>query len=315
MTKKLTLVIFLILFLSVNITANAFNERTTDFQIVYNDSLISHDTYSIFVLPNKEINLDVYEPNNNHQYTINGGNLKLLSEDNYGWKFKVPKEVGNYKVSVLNEDLKQRIMLNVFVLEPYSNMEGEYINGYRIGNYPIIPNKYKETYNLPKGFIKVTRENKDTYLTPHFQLSQFVCKQQSNYPKYIVMKDLLLDKLEYLLAQVNQKGFNADTFYVMSGYRTPHYNKMLGNVELSRHVFGDAADIYIDVNPQDGQMDDLNGDGRVNINDANLLYNTVEESYNNREYKEYIGGLGLYRKTASHSPFIHIDTRGYKARW
>ena len=125
----------------------------------------------------------------------------------------------------------------------------------------------------------------------------------------------ILNKLEYLLVQVNKKGFYADTFHIMSGYRTPYYNKMLGNVELSRHVFGDAADIYIDVNPRDGQMDDLNGDGRVNIKDANLLYNTVEESYNNREYKEYIGGLGLYRKTSSHSPFIHIDTRGYKARW
>ncbi len=315
MIKKLTLVIFLILFLTINIPANAFNERTTDFQLVYNESLISHDIYSIFVLPNEEININVYDPNNNHKYIIGNDSLKLLSNNNYGWEFKAPNEVGNYKLSITNQNLKQRIILNIFVLEPFSNMQGEYINGYRIGNYPIIPDKYKESYTLPKGFIKVTRENKDTFLTPHFKLSQFICKQQSNYPKYIVLKELLLNKLEYLLVQVNKKGFYADTFHIMSGYRTPYYNKMLGNVELSRHVFGDAADIYIDVNPRDGQMDDLNGDGRVTIKDANLLYNTVEESYNNREYQEYIGGLGLYRKTSSHSPFIHIDTRGYKARW
>lgn len=315
MTKKLTLVVFLILFLTINIQANAFNDRTSDFQIVYNDSLITHDTYSIFVLPNTEIKLDIYEPNNNHQYEINDGKLDLLKSKDYGWQLKVPKEAGNYKLSITNENLKQRILLNVFVLEPFSSMEGEYLNGYRIGNYPIIPSKYKESYSLPEGFIKVTRENEDTYLTPHFKLSQFVCKQQSNYPKYIVLEGKLLDKLEYLLFQVNQRGFNADTFHIMSGYRTPHYNKMLGNVELSRHVFGDAADIYIDVNPRDGQMDDLNGDGRITIEDANLLYNTVEDVYSNREYKEYVGGLGLYRKTASHSPFIHIDTRGYKARW
>ena len=315
MIKKLTLVIFLILFLTINIQVNAFNERTTDFQLVYNESLISHDIYSIFVLPNEEIKLNVYDPNNNHKYIIDNDSLKLLSNNNYGWKFKAPNEVGNYKLTITNQNLKQRIILNIFVLEPFSNMQGEYINGYRIGNYPIIPDKYKESYTLPKGFIKVTRENKDTFLTPHFKLSQFICKQQSNYPKYIVLKELLLNKLEYLLVQVNKKGFYADTFHIMSGYRTPYYNKMLGNVELSRHVFGDAADIYIDVNPRDGQMDDLNGDGRVTIKDANLLYNTVEESYNNREYQEYIGGLGLYRKTSSHSPFIHIDTRGYKARW
>jgi hypothetical protein len=62
-------------------------------------------------------------------------------------------------------------------------------------------------------------------------------------------------------------------------------------------------------------MDDLNGDGKVNLRDADILYEAVEEFSQSREYKEYVGGLSSYRKTSTHPPFIHIDTRGYKARW
>ena len=47
----------------------------------------------------------------------------------------------------------------------------------------------------------------------------------------------------------------------MSGYRTPFYNRSIGNqTRFSRHVYGDAADIYAD-DDGDGKMDDLDGDG------------------------------------------------------
>ncbi|HMA60863.1 MAG TPA: D-Ala-D-Ala carboxypeptidase family metallohydrolase [Halanaerobiales bacterium] len=313
MIKKISIVLILLVFLSIPI--QAFDEGRTNFQLVYNDSLISHEIYSIFILPGENITLNIYKPSSNNNYILRHNNLKIVIENNYEWVLKAPQQVGNYLVQVINEKTREKIDLNVFVLEPFNNLENGYLNGYKIGDYPHIPPSKRDNYSLPKGFIKVTRQNKDTYLTPHFKLSQFICKQPGNYPKYLVMQELLLDKLEYLLLKVNQKGIKADTFHVMSGYRTPFYNSSLGNVRFSRHIFGDAADIYIDVYPKDGLMDDLNGDGRIDLRDADILYDTVEESYKRGEYKEYIGGLSSYRRTVSHSPFIHIDTRGYKARW
>jgi len=32
-------------------------------------------------------------------------------------------------------------------------------------------------------------------------------------------------------------------------------------------------------------------------------------------HPETIGGAGVYTAASGHGPFIHIDTRGYRARW
>lgn len=313
MTKKIYIVLILILVFTFPI--GAYNESRSNFNIVYNNNnMISHTIHSIFVLPDEEIKLDIYEPDNKTNYDISYKGFEMKTKRKNGWTLKAPTEVGNYKITVSNSKNKQFINLNVFVLYPYEKLKGEYINGYKIGEYPVIPERRKDNYKLPKGFIEITRENEDMYLTPHFQLKQFACKQGGNYPKYIVLKDDLLNKLEYLLDEVNKRGINADTFHVLSGYRTPYYNQAIGNVKFSRHVFGDAADIYIDTN-KDGYMDDLNRDGKIDKRDANILANTVNELYNRAEYADYIGGLGSYRKTSTHSPFIHVDTRGNKARW
>ncbi len=100
----------------------------------------------------------------------------------------------------------------------------------------------------------------------------------------------------------------------MSAYRTPYYNKSIGNVKFSRHVYGDAIDLYVDDN-HDGIMDDLNKDGKINIKDARVIAKVVEKIEQDPHYKEFIGGLGVYNKNSRHTYFVHVDTRGYAARW
>ena len=41
----------------------------------------------------------------------------------------------------------------------------------------------------------------------------------------------------------------------------------------------------------------------------------IEEMYGKPWYEIFIGGLGKYKKTASHGPFVHVDVRGFRARW
>jgi uncharacterized protein YcbK (DUF882 family) len=101
----------------------------------------------------------------------------------------------------------------------------------------------------------------------------------------------------------------------MSGYRTPYYNHAIGNVKYSRHLWGGAADIFIDVAPADGVMDDLDGDGTVDVRDAHVLYELVDTMYGSPLYEPFVGGLGAYRTTPAHGPFIHVDARGFRARW
>jgi hypothetical protein len=132
----------------------------------------------------------------------------------------------------------------------------------------------------------------------------------------MILDPRLLNALELLLEKANAHGYPTRTLTVMSGYRTPYYNRAIGNsTTYSRHVWGDAADIFIDENPQDGRMDDLNQDGAVDSHDAEVLYDLIESQYDSRFQKLHIGGLARYRETSAHGPFVHVDVRGVEARW
>ena len=167
----------------------------------------------------------------------------------------------------------------------------------------------------PPGFVEVTPDNEDTLVSPHFKLKQFLCNQNGGYHKYLVLKEKLLLKLELILEKVNAKGYRCNTFHVMSGYRTPYYNEAIGNVKHSRHIYGGAADIFIDENPQDNMMDDLNRDGNIDYRDAAVIYRIIDELYGKEFYDPFLGGLARYKKTGNHGPFVHVDVRGRRARW
>ena len=100
----------------------------------------------------------------------------------------------------------------------------EFLNGYRIGRYPEKPLRGLADYVPPAGFVEVTRENENVLVSPHFRLKQFLCKQPAGSRKYVVLNERLLLALEYILERVNEAGYRATTFHIMSGYRTPAYN-------------------------------------------------------------------------------------------
>jgi uncharacterized protein YcbK (DUF882 family) len=190
-----------------------------------------------------------------------------------------------------------------------------YLNGYHIGRYPAEGSGRTDRYAPPSGFIEVTPQNQDFRVSEHFRLRQFLTKDQhSVWPKYLALDLRLVDKLELVLQELNAMGIRAEAMHVMSGFRTPQYNGPGGDgrASLSRHTYGDAADVWVD-SDADGYMDDLNGDGRADLEDARVMMMAVERV--ERRYPELIGGAGVYVATRAHGPFIHIDVRGRRARW
>ena len=207
---------------------------------------------------------------------------------------------------------------SLITLKPASEKRGGRIGLYFIGNWPSARSGPRGVrYEPPRGFIEVSRERQNTLLSDHFRLKDFFPHDQANvWPKYIVVEMKLVDKMELILAELEKQGISPRGVRVMSGFRTPQYNRSggdpRGRASLSRHMYGDAADIFID-NDGNGNMDDLNRDGRVNTNDARVMLqaaNRVEAAH-----PSLIGGVGVYAGTSAHGPFIHIDTRGYPARW
>ena len=192
------------------------------------------------------------------------------------------------------------------------------LGSYRIGFFPEEKGRLRsEAYSNPEGFIEVTPQNQETRISEHFRLKDFLTHDQhAVWPKYLVLREPLVDKLELVIQDLEDHGVPARNVQVLSGFRTPEYNTNLGDesgrARDSRHQFGDAADIYIDSN-HDGRMDDLNRDGRVNFGDARVILAAVERIES--RFPELVGGVGLYHSTGSHGPFAHIDVRGSRARW
>jgi uncharacterized protein YcbK (DUF882 family) len=207
---------------------------------------------------------------------------------------------------------------DVINMLPFSAKRGGRIGRYLIGSWPDERKKSpRPGYAPPRGFIEVTEENQTTPLSEHFRLQDFLTHdQQGVWPKYLVVETKLVDKLELVLNDLQARGVRTGGVRVMSGFRTPQYNvgggDPSGRAALSRHMYGDAADIFIDADGN-GQMDDLNHDGRVNVRDAEVIQAAVDRV--ERDYPALIGGCGTYVGNAAHGPFTHIDTRGYRARW
>jgi hypothetical protein len=268
-----------------------------------------------FVLPGETVDVAVERSTAAESVAVHASAGLVSQAGATEWRWRAPAAPGSYTLQVMGSCKADSAIVHAFVMVPASEVRAGYLNGFRIGNYPRPPARRQATYQPPLGFIEVTPQNQDVFITPHLQLKQFLTKQPGGYPKYVVLDPRLLQKLELIFKEVHDAGYAQSGFFVMSGYRTPAYNRDLGNVQFSRHQYGAAADIFIDERPRDGVMDDLNHDGRTDIRDARVLYDLIDRHQNDPAFRPLIGGLGLYPSTSAHGPFVHVDVRGYAARW
>lgn len=201
--------------------------------------------------------------------------------------------------------------LTLLVLVPFDD-DAAVLEGYRIGRYPAGAGRYAR----PAGFIRVTEESQHLRLSEHFTLREFLTHDQAGvWPKFALVDPLLIDKLELLMHELASRGIAASRMIVMSGFRTPQYNERgldQGRARLSRHQYGDAADVWVDVDG-DWYMDDLDGDGRRDTRDARVMLDALERVES--RHRDLVGGAGVYPDNGAHGPFLHVDVRGSRARW
>ena len=194
--------------------------------------------------------------------------------------------------------------LALFVEHPMPNTMATGINGYHMGRWPKAADGV-----VPRGFIEVPERLSNFPLSPHLRLSDFVVHDaQDGFPKYLHVRESLLDKVELVVAEIAQMRGRDPALVklnVASGFRSPaHNDEISGTAQDSRHMYGDAADIAIDAN----------NDGKLTEIDARLVAAAAEVV--ERKYPDLVGGVGLYITTEGAGwPYVHIDTRGKRARW
>ena len=230
-----------------------------------------------------------------------------------------PQRPGVYKVALevggSGQDVED---LRVITLVPFAAKKQGQIGSYRLGQWPYEGrNAPSSAYADPVGFVRVTPENLGLRVSEHFTLGDFLTKDQpAVWPKYLALDPRLVDKLELVIDELQHEGYHVEHLAIMSGFRTPLYNQAGGETsgrgKLSRHMYGDATDVFVD-NDRDGWTDDVNGDGRVDIKDAEVVARAVERV--EASHPELVGGVGVYAATRAHGPFTHVDARGRRARW
>ncbi len=268
---------------------------------------IPYREFAVFALPDEAVPVSVPENGGRFQLKAAAGTWRDSGANHWTWT--APAQPGHYALDIVRAD-GAAMRLEAFVMVPAGEVHDGRLHGYRIGRYPRHALNNLAIYRAPAGFVEVTPETAALHVTPHFTLGEFVCKQAGGYPKYLVLRDELLLKLETVMAYLNGRGVPPDAVHVMSGYRTPWYNQQLGNVPYSRHQWGDAADIYVDeVATSELRAAHGGGDGYA---DSRFLAGDLDRLFRQDGLR---GGVGVYPATHAHAPFVHVDARGFAAHW
>lgn len=234
-------------------------------------------------------------------------------------EFETPQRPGVYRIAVEMNEMRASVGdLRVITLVPFAAKKKGQIGSYRLGQWPYERGgSPSPAYANPTGFVEVTLENRGLPVSRHFALGDFLTKDQPNvWPKYLLLDAGLVDKLELVIEELEREGYPVAHLAIMSGFRTPTYNHAggtrTGRATLSRHLFGDASDVFVD-NDRNGWTDDVNRDGRVDIGDAEVVARAAERA--EAAQPELVGGIGIYPANGVHGPFTHVDVRGRRARW
>lgn len=203
-------------------------------------------------------------------------------------------------------------------LVPFAQKQNGRVGAYNVGRFPGERRSTRHpAWGVPEGFISLTPEMLTLRVSTHLTLGDFASlrDQRDVWPRALVLDLRLVDKLELILGALRDSGVAAPRFKVLSGFRTPSVtlrNARTAQAPDSRHQYGDAADLIVDADG-DGRMDDLTGDGRVNLDDARYLVRLVLAV--EAAHPDLVGGIGVYRGTGAAGPFVHVDARGERARW
>ncbi|MBI1389464.1 MAG: hypothetical protein GC154_13555 [bacterium] len=221
------------------------------------------------------------------------------------------------------------------------------INGYVIGQFPdpaapqhlkLISNEQTrkqveenaDVYTRPSLFYEINHETYFIKIFENYTLGDFDLDPRFlnlKYPRYIAIHPTLLRKIHLLEEQLKEDGHPVTKLKIFYGFRSPDYNLGRRNRDgdltlkspFSMHMYGRAVDFIIDED-DDLVIDDLNGDGRIDIGDANVIMHSVNrlDTRLRDEGNKLVGGAGPYphhdyyeRGEIVQTPYVHMDTRGY----
>ncbi len=214
------------------------------------------------------------------------------------------------------------------IRHPFNAAGDGIIEGYTVGLYPdpnrenVLPaiQQRAESYRPPRALIPVTPETEALRVSPRFRLGDFSPRSERGKPHYIALDPRLLQFLEAFAAQVEKEGLRADALRILRGYVSPYTRQRLARdganlKEFSRHQYGDAVALILDADG-DQRLDDLTGDGKVDLADADRLSALADATLRELGMGGGVGVEAHFREPgAPDTPILSVDTRGWNTSW
>lgn len=226
------------------------------------------------------------------------------------FEFTLPRSHGIFTLTGSDEES----VLEWAVIVPVKGcrMRTTSLNSFHMGFFGGVSAATREY--LPESFIELTEATCNTRLSTSFAISDFLCTFRGDWPQYMALDLDLVWKLEAILAEAKLHYPAARAVHIISGFRTPAYNAQIGNeTDTSLHLYGRAADFWIEGWPPNNLMDDVDRNKRIDVFDGEFIVDLARALEARGEVP--VGGAAAYRWTESHGPYVHVDTRGRAARW
>src|SRR5215813_467368 len=115
--------------------SSSFSPETAPFPAQLNDERLAYQINSAFVLPAEKFILTVGEGEGKNAYLFQSA-LEATQIGPSTWSWQAPRKAGLYPVIILHPPWGATMVLNVFVMVPFFQLDEGYLNGYRVGNYP-----------------------------------------------------------------------------------------------------------------------------------------------------------------------------------
>ena len=195
----------------------------------------------------------------------------------------------------------------------YAQIDSVY-NSFQKISFSELPERYREVTGLDNSygksyasreFLIIRRNELDRNLVADVSVSAFLPEYNPLCPPsfscgrntfFLLVNKKLLYRILDLKKALEKNGYNKNGFRVRESFRPPVLNEAVGGARGSQHMYGNAADLIVR---------DVDNDGKVDNSDKQILLGLLEKIIGNS------GGIGRYPGTTS----IHIDVRGFRARW
>jgi len=232
----------------------------------------------------------------------------VQADSSTSFTFTLPRSHGLFRLTVSGAGTIETY--SVIVPVESSRWRTTTLNSFPIGSYGDGSSREHD----PDYFVELTAANSGARVSTHLTLGDFLCHIEGRYPQYMALDLRLADKVEAVLRAVQDVYPEAASIHLISCFRTPEYNQEIGNeTSFSQHLYGGAADLWIEGYPPNDLMDDIDRNKRVDVYDGEYLVDLVRVLEARGEVA--VGGASAYRWTAAHGPFVHIDVRGSAATW